>query len=166
MYFLVSGHSADLTRKKLVKLNARLRKEYNIKNFFLVFAEDYYDKTEITFEEYPKIFANLGGFSTYFSEVEGFGNNLLEVLASGLIPVIYTYDVFKKDIAKYGFKTITLDKYEIDPHKIEATVDVVTNKTKQKEWVNQNLRILRKHFAHQTMAVKIEQAITSKRVHK
>ena len=60
----------------------KLKEEYKTKNLFLIFAEDYYNKTNITFEEYPKIFAKLRGFSTYFSEVEGFGNNLLEVLAS------------------------------------------------------------------------------------
>jgi hypothetical protein len=166
MYFLVSGHSAKATRKRIEKLHKKLKKAYKIPNFFLVFAEDFYDKTDITFEEYPKIFAKLGGFSTYFSEVEGFGNNLLEILASGLIPVVYTYDVFKKDIAKYRFKVIALDKYEINPNYLEETIDVLKNKTKQKEWVDQNLRILRRYFAHRTMAVKLIQAITSKREHK
>ncbi len=166
MYFLVSGQSADTTRAELIKLNRRLRKEYNTKNLFLVFAEDYYDKTEVTFEEYPRIFAKLGGISTYFSEVEGFGNNLLEVLASGLVPVIYTYPVFKSDIAKYGFKTIALDKFEIDMDHLEQTVDIIKNENKRKEWVNHNLKILKKNFAHETMAVKLIQAITSKRGHK
>jgi len=166
MYFLVSGHNTDTTRKKLIQLNRKLRKEYNTKNLFLIFAEDYYEKTEITFEEYPKIFAKLGGISTYFSEVEGFGNNLLEVLASGLIPIIYTYPVFKKDIAKYGFKVIALDKFEIDMNHLEQTVDIIRNATKRKEWVNHNLRILKRYFAHETMAVKLIQAITSKRGHK
>jgi len=166
MYFLVSGHSADATKKKLVKLNRKLKKEYNIKKLFLVFAEDYYSKTDITFEEYPKIFAKLGGISTYFSSVEGFGNNLLEVLASGLIPVVYTYPVFKKDIAKYRFKVISFDKFEIDPKKIEKTVKIIRNKTKRTEWVNKNLGILKRHFLHETMAVKLIHAITSKRIHK
>jgi len=166
LYFFVSGHSADKTRKKLVLLNRKLRKEYNIKNLFLVFGEDYYDKTDITFEEYPKIFAKLGGISTYFSEVEGFGNNLLEVLASGLVPIIYTYPVFKSDIAKYGFKTIALDKFNIDMDKLEETVEVISNKTLRRKWVDYNLKVLKKHFAHETMALKLVQAITSKRGHK
>lgn len=166
MYFLVSGHSFDSTRKKLIKLNRKLKKEYNIKNLHLVFAEDYEDKTDITFEEYPKIFAKLGGISTYFSEVEGFGNNLLEVLASGLIPIIYTYPIFKRDIAKYGFKVITLDKYEIDHQKLDDTMNILGNKKKRKEWVDHNLRVLRKNFAHETMSIKLIQAITSRRGHK
>ena len=66
LYFLVSGHSADNTRRNLIKLNRRLREKYKIKKLFLVFAEDYYNKTDITFEEYPKIFAKLSGIATYF----------------------------------------------------------------------------------------------------
>jgi hypothetical protein len=166
MYFLVSGHTADTTRRKLLKLNRKLKEEYKIKNLFLIFAEDYYNKTNITFEEYPKIFAKLGGFSTYFSEVEGFGNNLLEVLASGLIPVVYRYNVFKKDISKYNFKLIALNKYEINMKKIDDTIGIIRNKTKKREWVDKNLRILKKHFPHKTIAVKLIQAITSKRIHK
>ena len=103
IYFLVSGEDSDnKLRGKLKLLNKKLEEQYGTK-LFLVFAEDYYSKTNLCFEEYPRIFAKLGGFSTYFSEVEGFGNNLLEILASGLIPVIYKYPVFKEDIEKYNF---------------------------------------------------------------
>jgi mannosylglucosylglycerate synthase len=161
MYFLVSGHTADKTKKKLLKLNRELKKEYNTKKLFLVFAEDHYEKTNIHFEEYPKIFAKLGGISTYFSEIEGFGNNLLEVLSSGLIPIVYTYPVFKKDISKYKFKIIALDNFEINQEKIDETIDVLKSKKKRKEWVDQNIRILKKHFPHKTIAVKIRNAILS-----
>jgi len=164
IYFLVSGHDVANTKKSLIKLNRQLKKEYGLDKVFLVFAEDYYDKTEITFEEYPKIFAKLGGISTYFSDVEGFGNNLLEILASGLIPAVYIYPVYKKDIAKYKFKIIDFEEFKIDEDKIADTISVIRNKTKRKEWVNNNLRILKRHFPHKTMAVKLVQAITSKRV--
>ena len=166
IYFLISGHRADKTKKELVKLNRQLIKEYNTNKLLMVFAEDYYNKTDITFEEYPKIFAKLKGISTYFSAIEGFGNNLLEVLASGLIPVIYTYPVFKSDIAKYKFKVIALDKFEVSEKKIEDTIKIIRNKTERRKWVNANLRILKKHFAHETMAVNLIQAITSPRLHK
>ena len=164
IYFLVSGHDVANTKKSLIKLNRQLKKEYGLDKVFLVFAEDYYDKTEITFEEYPKIFAKLGGISTYFSDVEGFGNNLLEVLASGLIPAVYIYPVYKKDIAKYKFKIIDFAEFKVDEDKIADTISVIRNKTKRKEWVNYNLKILKRHFPHKTMAVKLVQAITSKRV--
>jgi len=165
IYFLISGHDADGTKKQLIKLNKQLKKEYNTGKVFLIFAEDYYDKTQITFQEYPKIFAKLGAITTYFSDVEGFGNNLLEVLASGLIPAVYTYPVYKKDIAKYKFKVIDFKEFEIDEKKIAETISLIKNKTKKREWVNKNLDILRKHFLHNTMALELKQAITSKRTH-
>lgn len=165
MYFLVSGHDPDKMRKDLIKLNRELSKQYGIKNFFLVFAEDFYDKTKLTFEEYPKIFAKLGAITTYFSDVEGFGNNLLEVLASGLIPAIYEYPVYKKDIAKFKFKAIDFDKFEVTPDKIKETISFIKNKKKRMDAVNHNLEILKKHLAHSIMASELKQAITSKRTH-
>ena len=141
LYFLVSGQDSEGIKKDLIKLHKKLCKDYNISNFFLVFAGDCY-KEEIKFEDYPKIFAKLGGFSTYFSEVEGFGNNLLEVLASGLVPVIYTYPVFKSDIAKYNFKLIALDKFEIKQDAINKTLGILRNNRKRKMWVDRNLSIM------------------------
>ncbi len=166
IYFLVSGHSyPDGTKEMLIKLNKQLRKKYNIKDFFLVFAEDFYDKTGLVFEEYPKIFAKLGAISTYFSDTEGFGNNLLEVLASGVIPVVYTYPVYKKDIAKYKFKTISFKEFELSDKKINETLSLIKSNKKRMEWINYNLDILRKHFPHKTMALKLKHAILSKRTH-
>jgi hypothetical protein len=115
---------------------------------------------------YPRIFAKLSGFSTYFSEIEGFGNNLLEVLASGLIPVVYTYPVFKKDIAKFKFKCIALDEFKIDKKSIDQTIDIIKNNRKRKIWVNRNLEILRKNFKHQIIARKLKRAIIRERIHK
>lgn len=159
IYFLVSGENSDKRlRLKLERLNKRLGKQYGRK-LFLVFAEDYYPKTKIAFNEYPSIFAKLGGFSTYFSEVEGFGNNLLEVLASGLIPVVHKYPVFKKDIEKYNFGLLALDKFEIRDDDLKETLKIVRSKRKRKLLVNRNLRILRKHFPHKILGIKLVQAI-------
>lgn len=167
MYFLISGYSGDETNKyrpKLERLHKQLCKKYGIENHFLIFAEDY-DKHSIPFEEYPRIFAKLGGISTYFSEIEGFGNNLLEVLASGLIPIVYTYPVFKQDIAKYKFKCIPLDDFIVDADSIILTADIVENHRKRKIWVNRNLDILRKNFDHEIIASKLTRGIIRRRTH-
>ncbi len=160
IYFLVSGQNSDKgLRAKLEKLNKKLERKYELK-LFLVFAEDYYSKTKIAFSEYPSIFAKLGGFSTYFSEVEGFGNNLLEILASGLIPVIYKYPVFKKDIEEYNFGLLALDRFEIEEEDLRDTLKIIKNKKMRKMLVNRNLKILKKHFPHKILAIKLMQAIT------
>ncbi len=160
IYFLVSGHSADNTKEKLKLLNKELGEKYGIKDFFLVFAEDV--KTDLRFLEYPRIFAKLGGIATYFSDVEGFGNNLLEVLSSGLVPVVYTYSVFKKDIDKFNFKLIKFKKFELDKKNIKKSVNLIGNEKKKEVWVNKNLEIMKRHFSHSTMAPKLVKAITSK----
>ena len=166
LYFLVSGHDADKSKREIQKVYRQLCKEYRTKRVFLVFAEDYDDKTDIKFEEYPIIFAKLRGFATYFSEIEGFGNNLLEVFASGLIPVVYTYPVFVKDIDKYKFKCGALDKFEISKESIDEMLGVIRNDRKRKIWVNKNLKILRRSFPHKVIGLKLKRAIIRRRLHK
>ena len=165
IYFLISGHDADGSKKKLILLNKKLQEKYGHKSVFLVFAEDYYNKTKLTFKEYPRIFAKLKAIATYFSEVEGFGNNLLEILASGLIPVIYAYPVFKKDISKYGFKLIVFNKFQLNSVKIKEVVDLIFDEDKRRNWVNYNLNVLKKNFPHDLIAIKLIQAIISERRH-
>jgi len=167
LFFFISGNDdKDGSKKQLLRKYASLKKKFPKEKVFLEFAEDYYDKTDIKFEEYPRIFAKLGGFSTYFSEIEGFGNNLLEVLASGLIPVVYTYPVFISDIEKYNFKLVALDKFEISNDKIKETIDILKNNRKRKIWVNMNLDILRENFAHQIIDLKLTRGIIRRRTHK
>lgn len=166
IYFLVSGHNPDGNKEKLIQLNKELQEKYGHENIFLIFAEDYYDKTKLTFEEYPKVFSKLKAITTYFSEVEGFGNNLLEVLASGLIPIVYTYPVFKKDISKCEFKLIAFNKFQLSPKKIKEVIDLIFDEDKRREWVNYNLKVLKKNFPHDLIAIKLVQAITSERGHK
>ncbi|MFW5847015.1 MAG: glycosyltransferase [Nanoarchaeota archaeon] len=168
IYFFVSGHrdmKSNIVKKNLYKLNRSLQKKYNTDKVILVFAEDNLPIKNLFFEDYPKIFAKLGGISTYFSQVEGFGNNLLEVLASGLIPVVYKYPVFKKDIQKFNFNLIAFDKYLMSSKKIRDSVDLLKNKKKRKKWVEENLKILKKNLSHNLVAYKLKQAIISKRKH-
>ncbi|MBD3248966.1 hypothetical protein GF336_02885 [Candidatus Woesearchaeota archaeon] len=170
MVFFVSGHSGDETgnyKRKIIKLNRQLSETYNTKKFFLMFAEDREKEIEtgIYFEEFPAIFARLGGISTYFSEIEGFGNNLLEVLAGGLIPVIYTYPVFVKDIAKYKFNAIALKSFNIEKESIDPVIELIEKERKRKLWANSNLKILKRNFSHKIISRKLKRAIIRARQH-
>ncbi len=161
MVFFVSGHSGDERgnyKKKLLRINKKLSKKYNTDKFFLIFAEDY-KKSSISFEESPLIIRKLGGITTYFSEIEGFGNNLLEVLAAGLIPAVYTYPVFIKDLAKYKFKTVALDKFEVTEESINKMVEVIKKDRLKKSWANRNIEILKKKLSHEIIAPKLRRAI-------
>lgn len=162
LYFFISGISADKSKRKLKLLNKKLSKKYNIDTFFLVFAEEN-KETTLSFDYYPLIFARLGGITTYFSEIEGFGNNLLEVLASGLIPIIYKYPVYKTDIEKFKFKLVELEEYEIKKENIEETIDIIKNEKKRKSWINKNLKLLQKHLPHKIIKRKLTRAIIRRR---
>lgn len=165
MIFLVSGHHGDEYgnyKRKLVRLNKKLSEKYKTNKFFLVFSEDY-EKSDILFEEVPILIRKLGGISTYFSEIEGFGNNLLEVLAAGLIPAVYTYPVFLKDLAKFKFKTVALSEFEITGESVDEMVKVIESDRIKTMWANQNLEILRKKFSHEMIAPKLRRAILRKR---
>jgi hypothetical protein len=166
IYFFISGHKVnDGSKKELIKLHKKLSKEKGVDNFFLEFAEGNYDKTELIFEDYPRIFASLGGIGTYFSEIEGFGNNLLEMLASGLIPIVYTYPVFKKDIEQFKFKLVSLEKFEVDDDSMDEVISLLKSSRKRKIWVNMNLEILKEYFAHRIISSKLTRAIIRKRGH-
>lgn len=167
LYFLISGNDGDEGHKhsrQLRKLHKKLSEKYNIDTHFLIFAEEY-DKKAIPFEDYPRIFAKLGGITTYFSEVEGFGNNLLEVLASGLIPIVYTYPVFKSDIEKYKFKLVALDEFIIDIDSQLEVISLLKSTRKRKVWVSKNLKILKDKFNHRIIKSKLTRAIIRKRTH-
>lgn len=165
MVFLVSGPSGDESgdyKKELITLNKELSKQYNTDKFFLIFAEDF-KKIKISFEEIPIIIARLGGFATYFSEEEGFGNNLLEVLAAGLIPAVYTYPVYLKDISNYNFNIVKTDKLEIDQKSIRGMIRLILNDNLKREWANKNIQILKKNFSNKTIAPRLRKAILSKK---
>jgi hypothetical protein len=161
IYFLISGHDPVGMKKELLELNEKLKTKFKEENVFLVFAEDYYSKTTLKFLDYPKVFAQLGGIATYFSDVEGFGNNLLEVLAAGLPTVIYEYPVYKKDISKSKFKLISFNKFVIDNKRIEKVIKLLSSKVMRKNWVNKNLEILRRDYPHSLVVSKLKKAIYS-----
>jgi mannosylglucosylglycerate synthase len=164
IYFFISGHSADNTREKLMELNEELKGEFG-EGVKLVFAEDTYSKTSLKFEDYPLIFSKLNGISTYFSNVEGFGNNLLEVMASGIVPIVYKYPVFKNDIEKYNFNLIAFDEYKLNKDNLEKTINLILDNDKKEKWINENLEILKNNFSHKTMADKLRRSINSERLH-
>jgi hypothetical protein len=165
LVLFISGHSGDELdgyKKKLKKMYKNILKQDPEAKFFLIFAENY--KSDLKFEQIPTIIATLGGIATYFSEVEGFGNNLLEVMASGLIPIVYTYPVFVSDIEKKGFKVIKLRDFSVDETSIQETITLITSDRKKQIWVNTNLKLLQKHFSHKIISRKLGRAIIRKRI--
>ena len=95
---LISGHSGDeqARYKEFLEDYFKMKTaEFPAAHVFMLFGEDrilshrdiIVDKKYYSFSQIPAVIASVGGIGTYFSQVEGFGNNLLEMLAAGL-PVL------------------------------------------------------------------------------
>lgn len=171
---LVSGHSGDehdSYRNQLekyfsdkVKKYPKLKKKvYFIfgENFILPNREVLVNKKYYAFEDVPGIVASHGGMGTYFSEVEGYGNNLLEMMALGLPVVINKYPVFKSDVEPLGFKLAEIEKCELNEECVELGFQYLTNSELRHETVKHNLEILKNMLNHQVMADKLSPLITN-----
>ena len=127
---------------------------------FMIFGENHIlshrdiivDKKYYNFFEIPSIIAAHGGIGTYFSEVEGFGNNLLEILAAGLPAIINKYSVYKTDLEPLGFDLPFTEDNILDPSLIDTTFRLAADIRYRNKLVRHNLSILSEMLAHRIIA--------------
>jgi len=161
----ISGHSGDEPgnyKRRVINLKKAYDRKLHDSNVHLVFAEDY--ENNFKFEEFPLIFSQLNGISTYFSEVEGFGNNLLEVLAAGLIPVVNTYDVFVTDIQDKKFRLVPINDFQITEKSLNQVLRLVRDTAMRKKWIDRNLKILEKNFSSRIISRGLGRAVIRERI--
>jgi len=101
-----------------------------------------------SFAEIPGIVACYGGIGTYFSDVEGFGNNLLELIGSGVPPVVREYPVYVTDIAIYGFDIPSTPDGTMTPDLIEGAYRILTDVDHRKAVVKKNVELLAENLGH------------------
>jgi glycosyltransferase involved in cell wall biosynthesis len=160
---LISGHSGD----EQAKYKEFLAEYFQIKKesepgsrVFMIFGEHQIlshrdiivDKKYYNFFEIPSVIAAYGGIGTYFSEVEGFGNNLLEMLAAGLPVLINRYGVFKTDLEPLGFDLPGVEDNILEPGLVETTYRLVTDIRYRNRMVYHNLTILSEKLGHRIIA--------------
>lgn len=164
---LISGHSGDEQveyRKLIDDYYNKLQKQHKNSNVILIFGEHrilshrdiIVDKKYYNFYEVPAIIAAYGGIGTYFSEVEGFGNNLLEMVSFGLPVVINKYDVFKTDIEHLGFKFPSIEEGMLTSEVIDKAYQILNDYKARNELVHHNLQILHKKLDHKIIAEKLK----------
>ncbi len=167
---IVSGHSGDeqnAYKQTLSEYYDKAQIENSESNVFFIFGEDYIlshrdiivDKKYYNFAEIPSVIAAHGGLGTYFSEVEGFGNNLLEMISMGLPVVINKYEVFKEEIEKFNFSLPAIDNTEITPLLVEQAYRLLTDIKYRNEVVKHNLKVLKQNFDHHIIVKKIKPLI-------
>jgi mannosylglucosylglycerate synthase len=160
---LISGHSGDeqFKYKEFLTEYYKINKDTNTESaVFMFFGEDrilshrdiIVDKKYYSFFEIPSVISAHGGIGTYFSQVEGFGNNLLEVLAAGLPLVINKYDVYKTDLEPLGFDFPFVEDNILTPELIEKTYRLVTDIRFRNSLVRHNLGILHEKLGHRIIA--------------
>ncbi len=167
---LVSGHSGDeqtdyknqlkkhFEDAKLANPNAKVVLIFG-ENCILSHRDIIVDKKYYNFYEIPSIVASLGGIGTYFSEIEGFGNNLLEMISFGLPVVINKYDIFKSDIEQYGFTFPSVEKCTLDEQVVDKTYALLSDLKLRNQVVKHNLEILEKNLSHQIISDKLKPLI-------
>lgn len=167
---IVSGHSGDemeeYKKSLILYYESRLKIEEG-SNVIIIFGENrilshrdiIVDKKYYKFAEIPSIIAARGGLGTYFSEVEGFGNNLLEMISLGLPVLINRYEVFKSDIEQYGFKLPYIDEVILTKSLVDHGYKLLTDIKYRNEVVKHNLEVLRDKLDHKIIANKLQPLI-------
>jgi glycosyltransferase involved in cell wall biosynthesis len=169
---LISGHSGD----EQVKYKEFLTEYFHIKRetdpnsrVFMIFGENYIlshrdiivDKKYYNFFEIPAVVAALGGIGTYFSETEGFGNNLLEMIAAGLPVVINRYGIYQSDLEPLGFNLPSIEDTMLDPALVETTYRLVMDLPYRNRLVHHNLSVLSEKLGHRRIAEALNPLISN-----
>ncbi|MDP6490591.1 MAG: hypothetical protein QGH42_07765 [Kiritimatiellia bacterium] len=119
------------------------------------------DRKLYSFGDIPGIIAGLGGLGTYFSEVEGFGNNLLEMMAAGLPVVTNRFPVYDSDLAQYGFDLPTTRDCAITPELIDQATRLLDDTVRRNTTVRHNLDIMERRLSHRVLAERLKPVIRS-----
>lgn len=169
---LVSGHSGDEQVSYIEYLEehyAKLMEGSPKSNVLLIFGEDtilshrdiIVDKKYYNFKEIPSVVAAQGGIGTYFSEIEGFGNNLLEMMCYGLPVVINKYEVYKQEIEHLGFDLPATDDCKVTQELVDAAYTLLTDVVQRNKTVHHNLHVLSHKLDHAIIAEKLNPLISN-----
>lgn len=163
---LVSGHSGDeqVSYKEFLQdYYDKIITENPKSNVILLFGEStilshrdiIVDKKYYKFGEVPSIVASQGGIGTYFSEIEGFGNNLLEMISFGLPAVINKYPIYIEEIEPLGFELPSIENCVITDEIINETYALLTDVQRRNWVIHHNLQILYRKLDHSIIADKL-----------
>lgn len=165
---LISGHSGDEHDSYREWVENYFKEKCDAepkvgKKVILIFGESLIlpnrevlvNKKYYAFADIPSIVAATGGMGTYFSEVEGFGNNLLEMMAMGLPVVLNRYSIYKSDLAPMGFDVAEVDDCKLTDEVIEKGYQYLTHPEAREKAIAHNLEVLEGLLNHDVMANKL-----------
>ncbi len=168
---IISGHSGDEDDAYVNELRYYFAKKQeqaaNPDGVILIFAEHrifaerevIIDKRYYRFRDIPGIIARHGGVGSYFSEAEGYGNNLLEMISMGLPVLINQYPVYKKDIAPLGLMLPAIEDGQFTDEFLEEAEALVVDPHRREKVVQHNLSVLDKKLNHKVISKKMEKVL-------
>jgi len=167
---LVSGHSGDEQfsyKKYLTEYFEKKLEENKDAGVIIDFGEDrilshrdiIVDRKFYKFAEIPSLIAAKRGIGTYFSEVEGFGNNLLEMVSLGLPVVINKYEVYKNEIEHLGFNFPAIEDGQLNDKIVEEAYRLLTDMKYRNQMVLHNLKVLHEKLDHKIIEEKLRPLI-------
>lgn len=150
---------------------ASLEKRAKQNDLLIIFAGDRIKHSRTTHPERGKIYSLWDSyvhsdFVTYPSWWEGWGNQFIEALFARLPVVLFEYPVFKSDLKKDGFSTVSLGDsllgpdadglFSVAPEKIEAATDdiipLLIDKEHRSRVVEANYQIAREHYSYEQLS--------------
>ena len=159
VFLLISGSTGDELSDDVTDLTNHLQTRHSERpdlDVEIIWGESrIHSKREVvdgvkyySFAEVPAIVAYYGGMGTYFSDVEGFGNNLLELISLGVPPVVREYPVYRTDIAIYGFVIPSTPDGTMTSELIEGAYKILTDVDHRKFLVKKNVELLAENLGH------------------
>ncbi len=99
--------------------------------------------------------------TTYFSMYEGFGNAFVESVLAKVPIFVNNYEpVYWPDIGSKGFKTVMLEKNNLNNRAVEDMREIILNKKLNREIAEYNFVLGKKYFSYDTLQEKLEELIT------
>ncbi len=160
LLFIISGGSGDEGSDYKHKILSRFRELQSSYSFpsFIVFLEDF-PSFPVSFERVPLHVASLGGLATFFSSIEGFGNNLLETLSAGLPTVVYEYPVLVSDILPSGLILPSVKEFRVSDELLFEASRLLSDDFYRKKVVEHNLEVLRSSFPHSLISERFSELV-------
>lgn len=97
-------------------------------------------------------------FITYPTKLEGFGNQFVESVFFKKPIILTPYKVYKEDIKPLGFKAIEITS-KLTRGDISRVEKHLANKSLQKEMVEKNFELGKKHFSYEYVAEKLKKLL-------
>ena len=144
---LITGAAGDEPGNFLQKVEATVKK-YRVPTTFLASKLAYHYGQEKGETIYPLFLTyEMADLIFFLSEVEGFGNQVVETFFFRKPLVINSYKVYEEDIRPLGFRCLEIDNGNITPEILDHLDYLLEHRSYCQEMVEHNFQLAREHFS-------------------